>query len=261
MNILFITDPLDEFKTHKDSSFAMMREAAKRGHSLAACELWQLRWSQAHAVPAEQDQTPRHAAPVDGAALKGVVADVKNLTLASTQPPLGAWYKVQQSSTQALASFDAVVMRKDPPFDAEYFYATHLLQQAEREGAKVFNSPQALRDHPEKLALMEFSQYAAPTLVSRDMARLKAFHAQQQDVIFKPLDGMGGTGIFRVKDDALNLGAVIESLTANGTQSIMAQRYLPAIAQGDKRVLLIGGKPVPYCLARIPQGGEVRGKQ
>jgi glutathione synthase len=248
MNILFITDPLEDFKIYKDSSFAMMREAAKRGHGVAACELWQLRWSQTH-PELGPDQQP----------LKGVVADVQSLSLTGKPYGQSRWYEVQQTRTQTLASFDAIIMRKDPPFDPEYFYATHLLQQAEREGAKVFNSPQALRDHPEKLALMEFAQHAAPTLVSRDMAQLKAFHAQHQDVIFKPLDGMGGAGIFRVKDDALNLGAVIESLSVNGSQSIMAQRYLPAIAQGDKRVLLIAGQPVLYCLARIPQGGEVRG--
>ena len=150
-------------------------------------------------------------------------------------------------------------MRKDPPFDAEYLYATHLLQQAEREGARVLNSPQALRDHSEKLALMEFAQFAAPTLVARDMQALRDFHAQHRDVIFKPLDGMGGAGIFRVGADGLNLGSVIEQLSHNGTQTIMAQRYLPAIAEGDKRVLLIGGQVVPYALARIPQDGEVRG--
>jgi glutathione synthase len=150
-------------------------------------------------------------------------------------------------------------MRKDPPFDSEYFYATHLLGQAEREGARVFNRPDALREHPEKLAILEFPQWIAPTLVTRREADIRAFHAEHRDIILKPLDGMGGMGIFRVGPDGLNLGAIVETLNRGGERSVMVQRYLPEIAQGDKRVLLIGGRPVPYALARIPQGGEVRG--
>jgi glutathione synthase len=235
MHILFIADPLDSFKIYKDTTFAMMREAAKRGHTVSSCEVQNMRWTQS----------------------TGVVADTQAIKL--TGHTGIDWYEASALQATPIKAFDAVIMRKDPPFDSEYFYATHLLEQAVREGAKVFNSPRALRDHPEKLALMEFSHLAAPTLVTRDIARIKAFHAEHQDVILKPLDGMGGVGIFRVKDDALNLGAIAETLTADGTQTIMAQRYLPAIKDGDKRVLLIGGKPVPYALARIPQGGEVRG--
>ncbi len=234
MHILFIADPLDSFKTYKDTTFAMMRDAARRGHTVSSCELWQMRWTQS----------------------TGVVADTQVIQLTGET---AAWYSATPVQTTALKAFNAVIMRKDPPFDSEYFYATHLLEQAMREGAKVFNHPRALREHPEKLALMEFAHLAAPTLVTRDMARLKAFHTEHQDVIFKPLDGMGGAGIFRVRSDALNLGAIIETLTQNGTQTIMVQRYLPAILEGDKRILLIAGKPVPYALARIPQGGEVRG--
>jgi glutathione synthase len=235
MNILFIADALDSFKIYKDTTFAMMREAAKRGHTVSSCEVQNMRWTQA----------------------TGVVADTQVITL--TGHTGIDWHEASALQATAIKAFDAVIMRKDPPFDSEYFYATHLLEQAEREGAKVFNSPRALRDHPEKLALMEFSHLAAPTLVTRDIARIKAFHTEHQDVILKPLDGMGGVGIFRVRDDALNLGAIAETLTADGRQTIMVQRYLPAIKDGDKRVLLIGGKPVPYALARIPQGGEVRG--
>ncbi len=235
MHILFIADPLDSFKIYKDTTFAMMREAAKRGHTISSCEVQNLRWTQS----------------------TGVVADTQAIRL--TGQAGKAWYEASPLQATPIKAFDAVVMRKDPPFDSEYFYATHLLEQAEREGAKVFNSPRALRDHPEKLALMEFAHLAAPTLVTRDIARIKAFHAEHKDVILKPLDGMGGVGIFRVRDDALNLGAIAETLTADGTQTIMAQRYLPAIKDGDKRVLLIAGKPVAYALARIPQGGEVRG--
>jgi glutathione synthase len=150
-------------------------------------------------------------------------------------------------------------MRKDPPFDSEYFYATHLLQQAEREGARVFNKPAALRDHPEKLAILEFPQFIGPTLVTRDPAAIKRFHAEHQDVILKPLDGMGGMGIFRVGPDGLNLGSITETLNQGGAQTVMVQRYLPEIVQGDKRILVIGGVPVPFVLARIPQGTEIRG--
>jgi glutathione synthase len=170
-----------------------------------------------------------------------------------------AWFAVAAEGELALADTDAVLMRKDPPFDSEFFYATHLLSQAGREGARVFNSPAALRDHPEKLAILEFPEHIAPTIVTRSAQAIRAFHAEHRDIILKPLDGMGGMGIFRVKDDGLNLGAITESLTRDGTQTIMVQRFLPAISQGDKRVLLIDGEPVPYALARIPQGGEVRG--
>jgi glutathione synthase len=150
-------------------------------------------------------------------------------------------------------------MRKDPPFDSEYFYATHLLEQAEREGAQVFNRPRAVRDHPEKLSILEFAQFIGPTLVTRDAADIRRFHAEHRDIILKPLDGMGGAGIFRVKDDGLNLGSITETLNRDGAQSVMVQKFLPEIVKGDKRVLVIGGKPVPFSLARIPQGSEVRG--
>ncbi|HEX5313055.1 glutathione synthase [Aquabacterium sp.] len=234
MKILFVADPLHTFKTYKDSTFAMMREAAARGHELWACEPHDIVWQRGSQVQARARRIT----------LTGATED---------------WFDEQEVATLALAGFDAVLMRKDPPFDAEYLYTTHLLTQAEREGARVFNKPQALREHPEKLAILEFPLYIAPTLVTRDMDAVRAFHAEHRDVILKPLDGMGGMGIFRVKDDGLNLGAITESLTRNGTQTIMVQRFLPAISQGDKRVLLIDGEPVPYALARIPQGGEVRG--
>jgi len=173
------------------------------------------------------------------------------------------WFSAAQQAPderpQALKDFDAVVMRKDPPFDSEYFYATHLLEQAEREGARVFNKPRALRDHPEKLSILEFPQFIGPTLVTRDPADIRRFHAEHRDIILKPLDGMGGAGIFRVKDDGLNLGSITETLNREGQQTVMVQKFLPDIALGDKRVLVIAGQPVPFCLARIPQGGEVRG--
>ena len=244
MNLLFVVDPLDHVKTHKDSSFAMMREAARRGHAIWACEVPQLLWQSGGRVRAMGAQQLRLSAAALASAAGTSVPD---------------WFEVAATEDLTLADCGAVLMRKDPPFDAEFIYATHLLSQAEREGARVFNSPAALREHPEKLALMEFPQFTTPTLVSRDMAALKAFHAEQSDVIYKPLDGMGGMGIFRVKADGLNLGSVLEQLTHNGAQTIMAQRYLPQISEGDKRVLLIDGVPVSHALARIPQGGEVRG--
>ena len=234
MKLLFITDPLESFKIYKDTTFAMMREAQRRGHSLAVCE-------------------PRYVSWVRGGQ---VTALVRHIVLTGDKD---AWFSVQSEETVALAGFGAVLMRKDPPFDSEYFYATHMLEQAEREGAKVFNKPRALRDHPEKLAIMEFPQFIGPTIVTRDAAEIRRFHAEHRDIILKPLDGMGGMGIFRVGPDGLNLGSITETLNRDGAQSVMVQKFLPEIAAGDKRVLIIGGKPVPFCLARIPQGGEVRG--
>jgi glutathione synthase len=185
-----------------------------------------------------------------------VQAKVRPFTV-TTDPH--AWFTEQPAQTLALADATAVLMRKDPPFDSEYFYATHLLQQAEREGARVFNKPAALRDHPEKLAILEFPDFIGPTLVTRDEAEIKRFHGVHHDIILKPLDGMGGMGIFRVGPDGLNLGSITETLNKGGTQTVMVQRYLPEIVHGDKRVLVIGGVPVPFSLARIPQGSEIRG--
>ena len=238
MDILFVADPLESFKIYKDTTFSMMREAQRRGHRVVACEPKDIMWVRAGVV----------------------TAAVRDITLTGHKEN---WFSlapgVQGGQQRALKDFGCVVMRKDPPFDNEFFYATHLLEQAQREGAKVFNTPRALRDHPEKLAIMEFPQFIGPTLVTRDAAAVRAFHVEHRDIILKPLDGMGGAGIFRVKDDGLNLGGIIETLNQEGAQSLMVQKFLPAISEGDKRILVIGGKPVPFCLARIPQGGEVRG--
>jgi len=234
MKLLVVADPLDHFKIKKDTTFSMLRAAAARGHTLLACEPKDVRW-------------------VRGEPVTALVRDIE-----LTGDPQ-AWYRASAPRRLALREADAVLMRKDPPFDAEYIYATHLLEQAEREGARVFNKPRALRDHPEKLAIMEFPEWIGPTLVTRDAADIRAFHAEHGDIILKPLDGMGGMGIFRVKADGLNLGSISETLNAHGTQTVMVQRFLPEIAQGDKRILLIAGVPVPFALARIPQGSEVRG--
>ncbi len=234
MNILFVADPLESFKTYKDTTFSMMRELARRGHTLAACEAGHLGWRSGGVVQ----------------------APVRQITLTGE---LDNWFIEVARPIQALKDFDAVVMRTDPPFDSEYFYATHLLEQAQREGARVFNDPRALRDHPEKLAIMEFAQYTSPTLVTRSAQAVRDFHDQHRDIILKPLDGMGGMGIFRVKTDGLNLGSIIETLNLDGAQTLMVQRFVPEITQGDKRILVIAGQPVPFSLARIPQGSEVRG--
>ncbi len=238
MKLLFVADPLESFKTTKDSTFTMMREAARRGHTLMACGPQDLRWQRGEPV----------------------TAFVRDITLTGDAKD---WFRAGQAAPherpQPLNGVDAVLMRKDPPFDSEYFYATHLLSQAEREGARVFNHPQALREHPEKLAILEFPQFIGPTLVTRDEADVKRFHAEHRDIILKPLDGMGGMGIFRVGPDGLNLGSIVETLNQGGAKTLMVQRYLPEITQGDKRVLVIGGQPVPFALARIPQGSEIRG--
>ncbi|MHB0920336.1 MAG: glutathione synthase [Thiomonas delicata] len=245
MNLLFVADPLEAFNPKKDSTLAMMREAQRRGFAVWACEPRQLHWlggaGQAEAGPVQAQC--RHVQLLDGA-----------------KP----WFGDIEHVVRPLREFDAVLMRKDPPFDSEFFYATHLLEQAEREGARVFNRPRALRDHPEKLAILEWPQFIPATLVSRDMAALRAFAAEHGDIIVKPLDGMGGAGIFRLRQGGdgspdVNLNVVLETLTDFGRRTIMAQRFIPEIAQGDKRVLLIGGEPVPFSLARIPQGGETRG--
>ena len=234
MQILFVADPLNTFNTKKDSTFVMMREARRRGHTVFATEPKDISWQVGSKV----------------------MVQVRALHLTGE---LGNWYEEVGVAQQALADFDAVLMRKDPPFDSEFFYTTHMLSQAEREGAKVFNSPAALRDHPEKMAVMEFPEVLGPTLITRNPQDIRAFHAQHKDIILKPLDGMGGMGIFRVGSDGMNLGSIIETLNQNGSTSVMVQKFLPAIAQGDKRILIIAGEPVPFCLARIPQGGEVRG--
>ena len=234
MQFLFVADPLESFQIYKDTTFAMMRAAQARGHTVAACEPREMVWRSGGVVQAQVRQIHLTGDSID-------------------------WFFLESGTLREIRSFDAVVMRKDPPFDSEFFYATHLLEQAEREGAKVFNKPRALRDHPEKLAIMEFPQFIGPTLVTRDAASVRAFHAEHRDIILKPLDGMGGSGIFRVRDDGLNLGSITETLNKDGAQSLMVQKFLPAISEGDKRVLVIDGKPVPFCLARIPQDGEVRG--
>lgn len=235
MNLAFIVDPLEELKPQKDSSIAMMREAARRGHQVHAILRDSLRWRE------------------------GKVSAIATQLELATADVGGHWYRERDSGRRSLTAFDAVLMRQDPPFDFEYITATWLLERAVAEGARIYNAPRAIRDHNEKIAITEFAEFTAPTLVTRAADELDAFINEFGDVILKPLDGMGGSSIFRVRQDDPNRNVIVETLTTQGSRSIMAQRYLPAIRQGDKRILLIDGKPVPYCLARIPKAGESRG--
>lgn len=233
MKLAFILDPLDSLKIYKDSSFAMMEAAQARGHELFVCELHDL------------FRSP-----------EGVAAQTSRLQIIGSEQD---WYRLSDAVPRLLRDFDAVMMRKDPPFDAEYLFATHLLSQAEREGARCFNSGEALRNHNEKLAILEFPQFIAPTLVSAKTAKLRDFVREQGEAILKPLDSMGGDSIFRVRADDPNFSVILELMTQHETRTIMAQRYLPEIVAGDKRVLLIDGEPMEFALARIPSAGETRG--
>jgi glutathione synthase len=233
MDFAFVLDPLPALKAYKDSSVAMMRALAARGHRIFALEPGDIRW--------EQGVTRARVRPLE------LFEDDHD------------WFHAGDAKLVRLAEFSAVMMRKDPPFDLEYLYATHLLELAEREGARVFNRPRALRDHNEKLAIAKFAEYTAPTLVTRDIAALHEFLDAHGDVIVKPLDGMGGTSIFRVRRDDPNRNVIFETIAHCGARSVMIQRFIPEIALGDKRVLIIAGEPVPFCLARIPKPGETRG--
>jgi glutathione synthase len=233
MRVLFVMDALDSINPKKDTTLLLMLAAQAAGHSVYEAGLSDLylrdgtAWGECRAVRVFDD--PQH------------------------------WFEAEPRQTLPLGGFDAIVMRKDPPFDLEFIQATYTLERAEAAGAKVFNRPQSLRDCNEKTFIQWFSPCCAPTLISRNLAHLRAFHAEQGEVIFKPLDGMGGKGIFKVNADGQNLGSVLETLTQNGQHSIMAQHYLPAITAGDKRILVVHGQPLPYVLARVPQGSEIRG--
>jgi glutathione synthase len=240
MKIAFIVDPLDSFNLKKDSTYAIMREAASRGHQLFTMQQDDLAW---------------HKQSVNGSASRLHLTDTTPATTAATP----SWYRLEAAADTPLEQFDAVLMRKDPPFDMEYIYSTYLLEMAEKRGARVFNRPQAIRDHNEKMAIARFAPFTAPTLVTRREALLREFLVEHGDIILKPLDGMGGASVFRVRAGDPNVSVIIETLTSHGARTIMAQRYLPEISNGDKRVLVIGGEAVPYCLARIPQPGETRG--
>jgi len=233
MRLAFVVDPPEALKAYKDSSIAMMREAARRGHAIHVLEAGDLH------VRAGQ-----------------VMAAVREITLEPSDHP---WYRAREARDERLADFDVVFMRKDPPFDQEYYYATLLLERAQAGGTRVVNDPRALRDWNEKLAILRFPQFTPPTLVASDMARIHDFIAEQGDVVVKKLDGMGGTMIFRVAASDVNRNVIVEAITDLGSRTVMAQKFVPEIAKGDKRVLVIAGKPFDFCLARIPKAGETRG--
>ena len=210
----------------------MMRAAQARGHAVWLCEVKDLQWRHKTVVTATRVSLPDNDED---------------------------WYRPHEAETRPLASFGAVLMRKDPPFDLEYVVATWILSAAVREGAKVFNAPDAIRDHNEKLAIAEFARFSAPTLVTREPERIQGFIDEQRDVVVKRLDVMGGENVFRVRVDDPNRNVIVETMAQGGRRTVMAQRFIPAIIEGDKRVLLIDGKVVPHCLARIPKAGESRG--
>lgn len=229
----FVMDPISSVKPHKDTSFAMMLEAQTRGATIYYIEMADMYLNNGKAM-----------ASVRQVAVRDQAQDFYDLAPAQSMP---------------LADINILMMRKDPPFDAEFLYATQMLSLAEAEGALVVNNPQALRDYNEKLFTSWFPELIPATLVTRNAELVREFHGKHEDIICKPLDGMGGVSIFRVKPDGNNLGVIIETLTKNGTQQMMVQEYLPAIKEGDKRVLIVDGEVMPYCLARLPTKGETRG--
>jgi glutathione synthase len=233
MDFLFVLDPLPLLKAYKDTSISMMRALARRGHAIFACVPEEMYWS-------------------DGV----TGARVSELTLHDDDH---RWYDAGEPRERRLPDFAAVLMRKDPPFDMEYVYSTYLLEEAQRQGARVFNAPRAIRDYNEKMAIAKFRELIAPTLVTRDVARIGAFIDAHGDTVVKPLDGMGGASVFRVRADDPNRNVILETVSRDGTRSVMAQKFIPQIADGDKRILLIAGEVVPFCLARIPKPGETRG--
>ena len=230
MKLAFILDPLDQLKTAKDSSLAIMHEALGRGHQVF--------------VSLQHDLFLRH-----GQAKLVTKPWVFN----------GDTAVVGESQESLPTAFDAVIMRKDPPFDNEYLYSTYLLEIAANQGAKVYNNPSAMRNWNEKLSVTRFIDLAPASLVTANNGLLREFLQEQQDIVVKPLDGMGGSSVFRLKTKDPNLGVILETITDFGRRTIMAQRYLPEILQGDKRIIMIDGEPLPYALARIPMAGETRG--
>ncbi|MCY1347907.1 Glutathione synthetase [compost metagenome] len=228
-----VMDPIAQISFKKDSSLAMLLAAQERG--------WSLYYMEQQDLYQKNGEARARTRPLK------VFLDPEH------------WFELEAEADIPLAELDVILMRKDPPFDNEYVYSTYLLEQAERAGVLVVNRPQSLRDCNEKFFATLFPQLAPPTVVSRRADILREFAEEQRDIILKPLDGMGGSSIFRHRAGDPNLSVILETLTLHGAQQIMAQRYLPAIKDGDKRILMIDGEPVPYCLARIPAAGETRG--
>lgn len=230
MNLLFILDPLERLKKEKDSSLAIMREAERRGHRLFVSLQQQLFL--------QQQRVKIQARAFHFSASGESLSDIE---------------------VYAPADFSAIILRKDPPFDSEYLYSTYLLEMAVHQGARVYNHPTAVRGWNEKLSITRFAQFAPEFLVTADNALLRYFLQQQQDIVVKPLDGMGGHSVYRLTLRDPNISVILETITQQGTRTIMAQRYVPEIVHGDKRIILIHGEPLPYALARIPLAGETRG--
>jgi glutathione synthase len=228
-----VMDPIASIKYQKDTTLALLLAAQERG--------WDLHY---------MEQSDLYL-------LQGEARASSRALLVADKPK--GWFELGPREDIPLHSLNVILMRKDPPFDNEYIYSTYILEAAEKLGALVLNKPQSLRDCNEKVFATQFPQCCPPVLVSRNSAQLRAFHQEQQDVIFKPLDGMGGSSIFRCRQDDPNVGVILETLTNHGQQLIMAQRYIPEISQGDKRILVVDGEAIPYCLARIPAQGETRG--
>jgi len=233
VKLAFIVDPLEEFKIYKDTTYAIMREAAARAHELYTLQQEDLLWRRG--------------------AVSGMASRLHLTGDATT------WYRCDAPAATPLNRFDIVLMRKDPPFDMEYVYSTYLLELAELQGARVVNRPRAIRDYNEKMAIARFPRFIAPSLVTRNEGLIREFLAEHRDIILKPLDGMGGISVFRVHEDDHNVNVIIETVTHYGRRTVMAQRFIPEIRDGDKRVLVIGGEAVPYSLARVPKKGETRG--
>lgn len=233
ISIGVIMDPISAISFKKDTTLGLLLAAQERGWSLFYMELCDLM-------------------------LKDGVAIARQRTL-KVYDDAERWYELGEAQDRPMAELDCILMRKDPPFDSEFVYATYILEAAQNQGALVINRAQSLRDCNEKIFATQFPQCTPPLVVSRNPERLKAFHRKHKDVIFKPLDGMGGIGIFRAREDDPNLSVIIETLTIHGCRTIMAQRYIPEIIDGDKRVLMVDGEPIPWCLARVPEVGEVRG--
>ena len=233
IEIGFVMDPIGSIDIKKDSTFAMMLAAQRRGWRIQYMEVGDLCLRDGHTQARMRETTV-------------------------TDDPRG-WYRSVGEQTRPLADLDAVLMRKDPPFDMEYIFATYLLEQAQRDGTWVINAPQALRDCNEKAFATQFPQCAPPTLIARRLTDIRAFQAIHEDIVLKPLDGMGGASVFRVRPGDPNFSVIVETLTGRGQRFCMVQRFVPEIALGDKRILMIDGEPVPYCLARIPAPGESRG--
>lgn len=228
-----VMDPIESIKINKDSTFAMLLEAQRRG--------WQIHYILAHDLYALDGQPLCHAAPL------------------SVKDDPSAWFELAAKTKMELSKFDVILMRQDPPFNMEYIYTTYLLELAQRMGVRVVNNPIALRNMNEKFSITNFPQCTTATLVSRDLPTLEAFIELHQEVVVKPLDGMGGQSIFKITPQDANKHTILEQITQQGSRTIMAQRFIPEIDQGDKRILLVNGEPVPYALARIPQKGEFRG--